>query len=70
MANLEGIKQYISCTGKSKLEDRYDISLDELMLLRKAAQQDIQNLHLVFLFGRAKGYRMAKNEMKKAGEWA
>ena len=61
MTELERIERYISKTIQNST-DRYDMKFSECIELAK--QDSLDAVHLAFRYGKAKGYRAAKAEMK------
>lgn len=65
MLKQEKMVDYINRTKLENVE-RYTIYTDELDVLYEMMKSGrcYEALILVFMYGRAKGYRMAKNEVK------
>ena len=62
MSEIEKMKRYIERTN-ANISDRYEIELLEVReLTRKPDKADA--VYLAFLYGRAKGYRAAKAEVR------
>lgn len=69
MSEIEKIKQYVDKYGISR-HSRYDMNMIEGLELSKIAYEaedlPLEIIVLAFNYGRAKGYRAAKAEMKGA----
>lgn len=65
MTELEKIKRYISETIKSPME-KYDMSYSECLEIKNQSKSEglVEGIALAFEYGRAKGYRAAKAEMR------
>ena len=61
---IKKIEKYIKNTKTAK-NKRYDMSLNEAVAVYRQEPQ-IYGITLAFEYGRAKGYRAAQNERKKA----
>lgn len=61
---LDKIQQYIQETGMGNSVKRYDITLFDLFSLRRMEDGGTA-LAMAFDYGRAKGYRAAKAEIKR-----
>lgn len=66
---MEKIKNYVNRFLKSsKRDSRYDIYFDEVFsCIQTYAENPVGTICTVFDYGYAKGYRVAKAEMKKGG---
>lgn len=63
MTDIERIERYISKTGKPG--DQYDLRANEMLIINNYGCT-IDNICLAFNYGRAKGLRAARAEVKKA----
>ena len=62
MTEIEKMKRYISNTPK--VSDRYEVGTRQLIALMKGLSE-FDALDLAFEYGRAKGYRAAKAEVRR-----
>lgn len=63
MEKIEGIQRYVERTDMKGDRARYDMSRDDLAAFHEMAQRGLfETLCLVFNYGQAKGYRMARKE--------
>lgn len=66
MNSMDQITQYISKTNLPKNQTKYQMSLEEMDVFFQNWQRDwFQTLIRLFEYGQAKGYRMAKAEVRK-----
>jgi len=68
---MEKIKKYVDrFIATVKVDDKYDMSASELLVLAKRAiSGDALNaVSITFSYGYAKGYRACKAEQKKGGK--
>ena len=68
MSKIEEINRYIELTGvKYKGCSSYNLDMNELLALYDFTQKDwLKAISLAFSYGRAKGERHARKELKKA----
>lgn len=69
MSEIEKIKRYIALTGiKVHGQDRYAMNMREVReLMRSGEERPFDAIDLAFEYGKAKGYRAAKAEVRKGG---
>lgn len=66
MSEIEKVKRYIDRTNiPREISVRYDVHMEDLLAILRSKKHPIEAIYLVFEYGKARGYRAAKAEVRR-----